>query len=180
MLFRRLSSLTPLRGHGLTQPGRPLHALKALGRGNFSSENLFRDSLKHNQIKIHPEIITYYNQKSQILKTLQANYETYGSGNNSDSKYFMGLVENGHTGILVSEIRKLSSWRLSRLSRDECWPYVAKAFHQERATIPPYGLMWSTVNYFYYASILYLWWTIYKILVKERVDAAISNYLAQR
>jgi hypothetical protein len=70
--------------------------------------------------------------------------------------------------------------RVSRLSRDECWPYVAKAFHQERATIPPYGLMWSAVNYLYYFSILYMWWTIYKIMVKDYGDKAIESHLAQK
>jgi hypothetical protein len=178
MFTRRLYSLTPLRGHRLTQHGGLLAAFTA--RRDFSSGNLFEDSLKHNQIKIHPEIITYYNQKGQILKSLQANYETHGSGGGSDSKYFMGLAENGHTAIIVSEIRKLSSWRVSRLSRDECWPYVAKAFHQERATIPPYGLMWSAVNYLYYFSILYMWWTIYKIMLKDYVDKAIESHLAQK
>jgi hypothetical protein len=177
MFTRRLYSLTPLRGHRLTQRGGLLAAFTE--RRDFSSENLFADSLKHNQIKIHPEIITYYNKKGQILKSLQANYETR-EGAFSDSKYFMGLSENGHTAIIVSEIRKFSSWRLSRLSRDECWPFVLKAFQQERATIPPHGLMWSAVNYLYYASILYMWWTIYKILVKDYVDKAIESHLAQK
>jgi hypothetical protein len=57
---------------------------------------------------------------------------------------------------------------------------VLKAFQQERATIPPHGIMWSAVNYLYYVSILYMWWTIYKILVKDYVDKAIESHFAQK